>query len=63
VARDLPERRGKGMGGEWRAEKRWGRSRGFYTSTVDTVRRGIDRHGLGGWAVFSGRRCDPGPVV
>jgi hypothetical protein len=51
------------MGVEWRAEKRWGRSRGFYTSTVDTVRRGIDRHGLGGWAVFSGWRYDPGLVV
>jgi hypothetical protein len=57
------EWRGEGLGEEGRVEERWGRSRGFYTSTVVTVRRGIDRHGLGGWAVFSGWRCDPSLVV
>jgi hypothetical protein len=52
------ERRGEGLGEEWRAEERWGQSRGFYTPVVDMVRRGIGRHGLGSGAARSRRRSE-----
>jgi hypothetical protein len=52
------ERRGEGLGEEWRVEERWGRSRGFYTPVVDMVGRGIGRHGLGSSAARSGRRSE-----
>jgi hypothetical protein len=51
------------MGGEWRAEERWGRSRGFYTPAVDSVLRGLDHLGLGSEAVLSGWRCGLSSVV
>jgi hypothetical protein len=54
VAGDLTDGRRKGVGEEWRPGERFGRSRGFYTPVVDSVRRGFDRHGLGSWAVLSG---------
>jgi hypothetical protein len=73
------EWRGEGLGEEWRPGERWGWSRGLYTSTVDTVRRGIGRHGLGSgaarsgwrselsawvWSVWSGvKRCRQGQVI
>jgi hypothetical protein len=52
------EWRGEGLGEEWRPGERWGRPRGLYTSTVDTVRRGIGHHGLGSGAVCSGWRSE-----
>jgi hypothetical protein len=57
VAGDLIERRGKGVGGEWRPGEGLGRSRGFYTPVVDSVLRDFDRHGLGNGAARSGWRC------
>jgi hypothetical protein len=48
--------RGEGLGEEWRPGEGSGRSSGFYTPAVDSVLRGFDRHGLGSWAVLSGRR-------
>jgi hypothetical protein len=52
------EWREEGLGEEWRPEERCGRSRGLYTSTVDTVHRGIGCHGLGSGAVCSGWRSE-----
>jgi hypothetical protein len=63
VAGDLTKRRGKGMGGEWRVEERWGQSRGFYTLAVDSVLRGLDHLGLGSEAVLSRRRRGLNSVV
>jgi hypothetical protein len=55
VAGDLTERRGKGVGGEWRLGEGLGRSRELYTPAVDSVLRGFDHLGLGSGAVLSGR--------
>jgi hypothetical protein len=52
------EWRGEGLGEEWRAGEGCGRFRGFYTSTVGTVCRGLDRHGLGSSAAHSGWRSE-----
>jgi hypothetical protein len=51
------------VGEEWRLGEGFGRSRGFYTPAVDSVRRGFDRHRLGSWAVLSGRRRGLSSVV
>jgi hypothetical protein len=50
--------RGEGLGEEWRPGERFGRSRGFYTPAVDSVRHGFDRLGLGSGAVLSGWRSE-----
>jgi hypothetical protein len=51
------------VGEEWHPGESFGRSRGFYTPAVDSVHRGFDRHGLGSWAVLSGRRRGLSSVV
>jgi hypothetical protein len=46
------------VGEEWHPGEKFGRSRGFYTPAVDSVRHGFDRLGLGSGAVLSGRRSE-----
>jgi hypothetical protein len=57
VTGDFPERRGKGMGEEWRAEERWGRSRGFYLLATARSMVHFDGSDWRVWAVRWGRRC------
>jgi hypothetical protein len=46
--------RGEGLGKKWCPGEGFGRSSGFYTPAVDSVRRGFDRHGLGSGVVLFG---------